>query len=409
MTAPRLIYIANARLPTEKAHGYQICKMCETFAENGVDVELWHPSRNQTLPELRAKSVFDYYGIRRNFRVKTVPNLDVIRLERFFPKSIFKYVFFLHALMWGLYVAIAARKERADLYFTRDSQVAYWLVRVGLPTIYEAHLAPKRGQRRLLAAIANKPMLKLVVALADSIREELSYVGFPQEKIIVQGHGVDLSLFRDLPSRRECRGRLGLPLERIIIGYIGRFEAAGQGKGIPDLVQAMKYLPSFDGTEPLLLCVGGPMSLVPAYYELARHIGIAEERLLIIDRVPNSDVPYWIRACDLLLLPLSQKIASSVGSMPLKLLEYMAASACIIASDLPSIREVLRHGESGWLVEAKSDTAALDSEALAKAINYLMCDSGLRTRVAREAQKTAANYAWGVRVFSILSQWQQLS
>ena len=409
MILRRLIYITNARLPTEKAHGYQICKMCEAFAENGVDVELWHPFRNQTLSELRAKSVFDYYGIRRIFRVKTLANVDVIRLESFFPKSIFKYVFFLHALMWALYVAIAARKEKADLYFTRDSHIAYWLVRLGLPTIYEAHLAPKRGQRRLLTAISNKPMLKLVVALTDSIREELFYLGFPHEKIIVQGHGVDLSLFHDLPPRRECRSRLDLPLGRIIIGYIGRFEAAGQGKGIPDLVQAMKYLPSFEGTEPLLLCVGGPMSLVPAYYDLARRIGIAEERLLIIDRVPNSAVPYWIRACDLLLLPLSQKSASTVGSMPLKLLEYMAAGACIIASDLPPIREVLRHGESGWLVEARNPTDALDSEALAKAINYLMCDSGLRTRVANEARKTAASYAWGARVSSILSQWQQFS
>lgn len=409
MTIQRLIYIANARLPTEKAHGFQICKMCETFADNGMDVELWHPSRNQTLSEFRAKSVFDYYGIRRIFRVKTVPNVDVVRLQPFFPKSIFKYVFFLHALMWGLYVAIVARKEKADLYFTRDSQVAYWLVRLGLPTIYEAHLTPRRGQRWLLTAIANKPMLKLVVALANSIREEFFYLGFPHEKIIVQGHGVDLSLFRDLPPRRECRGRLGLPLERIIIGYIGRFEAAGQERGIPDLVQAMKYLPSFDGIEPLLLCLGGPMNPVPAYYDLARRMGIAEERLLIIDRVPNSEVPYWIRACDLLLLPLSQEIASSSGSSPLKLLEYMATGACIIASDLPSIREVLRHGESGWLVGAKSPTTALDSEALAKAINYLMCDDGLRTRIASEARKTAASYALGARVSSILSQWQQLS
>ena len=68
-----MIYIANARLPTEKAHGYQICKMCETFAENSVDVELWHPARNQTLSELRAKSVFDYYGIRPFFGRKLCP------------------------------------------------------------------------------------------------------------------------------------------------------------------------------------------------------------------------------------------------------------------------------------------------------------------------------------------------
>jgi hypothetical protein len=39
----RVIYLANARLPTEKAHGYQICKMCEAFALNGAEVVLLHP------------------------------------------------------------------------------------------------------------------------------------------------------------------------------------------------------------------------------------------------------------------------------------------------------------------------------------------------------------------------------
>src|SRR3546814_2148470 len=35
---------------------------------------------------------------------------------------------------------------------------------------------------------------------------------------------------------------------------------------------------------------------------------------------------------------------------PLKLFEYMAHGLPIIASDLPNIREVLRHGETGLLV-----------------------------------------------------------
>jgi glycosyltransferase involved in cell wall biosynthesis len=409
MTVRRLIYIANARLPTEKAHGFQICKMCEAFVENGVDVELWHPSRNQTLSELRAKSVFDYYGIRRIFRVKTVPNVDVVRLEPLFPKGIFKYGFFLHALMWGLYVALAARKEKADLYFTRDSQVAYWLVRLRLPTVYEAHVARGQGQRRLLQAISKARMLKLVVALAESIRQEFLALGFPGDKIIVQGHGVDLALFSDLPIKQECRARLSLPPERFILGYVGRFEASGVEKGVRDLVRAMKYLPSCDGVEPLLLCVGGPMDRVREYYDLAHCLGIAEKRLLFVDRVPNSEVPYWIRACDLVLLPLSQSIASSVGTMPLKMLEYMAAGAPIIASDFLSIREVIRHGENGWLVDACGPAVALDSEALAKAINYLMCNSGLRTTIASQAKKKAASYSWKARVASILSQAQQLS
>lgn len=39
----RLLYLANARLPTEKAHGYQICKMCEAFARTGAEITLMYP------------------------------------------------------------------------------------------------------------------------------------------------------------------------------------------------------------------------------------------------------------------------------------------------------------------------------------------------------------------------------
>ena len=67
----KLIYITDARLPTEKANGYQICKMCEAFAKLGIEVKLYHPYREQ--PEnLKNKNVFEYYGIQKNFKVITV-------------------------------------------------------------------------------------------------------------------------------------------------------------------------------------------------------------------------------------------------------------------------------------------------------------------------------------------------
>jgi hypothetical protein len=59
----RLIYIANAHLPGEKTDGYQICQMCETFAQNGAKVLLLHPYRRQASPVLQGRTVFDYYGM----------------------------------------------------------------------------------------------------------------------------------------------------------------------------------------------------------------------------------------------------------------------------------------------------------------------------------------------------------
>jgi len=392
----RLVYLANARLPTEKAHGYQICKMCEAFALNGAEVMLLHPYRHQSDPRLVGRTVFDYYGIKPIFRVQTLKNLDIVMLNRFIPDRIFTPIFFAHAFIWGYYAASVARQFRADLYYTRDTTIAYWLVRMGLPTVYEAHVVPNHGQKWILRKIKRQPSLRLVVVLTSFLRQRFLDMGFSSDQVIVLPDGVDLDLFEGLPSKEDCRRRLGLPLERPIIGYIGRFRTLEMEKGIPELVEAMKDLSSVNGAELLLLCVGGPMDAVPAYLELARRIGIPQDRLRFVDRVPNTEVPYWIRAFDVALAPFPWVDHYAYFMSPLKLFEYMAAGVPILATDLPSIREVLRHGENAWLVPPG------DPKALTEGIRHLLENSDLAERLARQAKEDVRQYTWKRRAAVIL-------
>jgi glycosyltransferase involved in cell wall biosynthesis len=392
----RVIYLANVRLPTEKAHGYQICKMCEAFALNGAEVVLLHPYRHQADPQLVGRTVFDYYGIKPIFQVQTLKNLDVVVLNRFIPDRIFTPIFFAHAFIWGYYAASVARQFRADLYYTRDATIAYWLVRMGLPTVYEAHVAPNRGQKLLLRKIKRQPSLRLIVVLTSFLRQRFLDMGFSSDQVIVLPDGVDLDLFEGLPSKDDCRRRLGLPLGRPIIGYIGRFRTLEMEKGIPELVEAMRGLSSVNGAEPLLLCVGGPMDAVPAYLELARRISIPQDRLRFVDRVPNTEVPYWIRAFDVALAPFPWADHYAYFMSPLKLFEYMAAGVPILATDLPSIREVLRHGENAWLVPPG------DPKALAEGIRHLLENPDLAERLAQQARKDVRQYTWKRRAAVIL-------
>lgn len=119
-TIQRLIYIANVRLPTEKAHRYQICQMCEALTHNGVTVRLLHPHRFQVNPVLRGRSMFDYYDLPQVFEVRTLANFDIVRMERLFLKGTFTPLFFAHTLLWGLYATLRACGERADLHYTRE-------------------------------------------------------------------------------------------------------------------------------------------------------------------------------------------------------------------------------------------------------------------------------------------------
>lgn len=392
----KLVYLANIRLPTEKAHGYQICKMCEAFAQNGLKVTLTHPYRYQSDAKLRNQSAFDYYGIHQTFAIRTLPNLDVVLLNHLIPDRLFMPVFFTHALLWGLYAVLIARKEKADIYYTRDGEIAYWLIQFGLPTIYEAHVVPKRAQRWLLQRIARSSALRFVVVLTSFIREQFIKIGLASEKVIVLPDGVDLSLFENLPSKEESRRRLGLPQDRHIIGYIGRFKTMDMEKGIPELIQAMAFLPSLNEREPLLLCVGGPMDAVPAYLKVAKHFAVPEHRLRFVDRVPNREVPLWIQACDVVTIPWQWTEHLAYFASPLKLFEYMAAGVPIVASDLPSNREVLRHGENAWLVEPGNP------QSLADGILTLLSNPDKMKLLGEQARKDVQAFSWVNRAKKIL-------
>ena len=55
---------------------------------------------------------------------------------------------------------------------------------------------------------------------------------------------------------------------------------------------------------------------------------------------------------------------------PLKLFDYMAAGVPIVASDLPALREVLRHEENALLARPG------DPEAFALAVRRVLADPG---------------------------------
>src|SRR3990167_7960956 len=79
----KLVYIFNGRLPTEKAHGLQVTKMCEAFADLGIQVDLLIPFRFNSLKE----NVFEYYGVKRNFTIKKLWAVDLM-LFKWFPERL---------------------------------------------------------------------------------------------------------------------------------------------------------------------------------------------------------------------------------------------------------------------------------------------------------------------------------
>ena len=262
--------------------------------------------------------------------------------------------------------------------------------------------SPSRSAARFVALFKR---LDRLVVITHQLKRLFVEAGIPKEKVLVAPDAVDLSQFQISENKTQCRQRLGLPLERPIIGYVGRFQTMGMEKGIPELIKAMKYLLEWQPEHPpLLLCVGGPMESVAQYKRIAQQEGIGSDNLtdslFFHDRVPNSEVPVWMRACDIGTIPWGWNKFSAYYTSPMKLFEYMAAGTPIVASDLPSLREVLRHEENAILV------APDEAYSLAKGLQRVLSDKQLATRLSRQATLDVREYTWEKRAERILASLQ---
>ena len=393
----KLTYLTLARLPTEKAHGIQITKMCAALAAAGAEVKLVHPFRRQT-PALEGTDLFSFYSAPRSFSVETRGNLDIFSLESQLPKRLFQLLMTIYSLAWSALTVRSLSGEQRDLYFTRDIPVALTLALFGRPFVLELHAIPSGIQRWMLKLVRSFPgRLTGIVTLTQFIKERLVKSGFPPACITVLPDGVDLDQYSALPSAGEARQRYGLNQHSFIIGYIGRFQAVGHEKGISNLISATALLKRKDPARSIiLLCVGGPASMIPKYQELAARLGLTSKEVILWDRMPHSEIPAVIKACDVVTIPSPNIEFFAYFVSPLKLFEYLAAGSLIVSTDLPSIREILIDEVNAILTPNDSP------EALAEGIQKGMQDPILRQRLCSAALELSRRFDWKERAKKVL-------
>lgn len=119
--------------------------------------------------------------------------------------------------------------------------------------------------------------------------------------------------------------------------------------------------------------------------------------------VEPARVPDLLEGAAVLALPNPASAISTRYTSPLKLFEYLAAGRPIVASDLPSIREVVHDGVTALLV------APGDPEALAAAISRLLHDPELAGRLAKAAVELAPEYSWDRRAERLEALFAQIT
>lgn len=377
----KMIYLANARIPTEKAHGLQIMKMCEAFKNAGVGIELVVAKRVNN--QLEKFEPFSYYGIETKFPIEKLRLIDVVAMGRSFKG--------LSVIIQNTTFAISAffycLRKKVDLIYSRDEFSLFLLCLFKRNLVLELHTFPQ--SKFFLYKILFKRVKKIVVITNFLKKLLVEKLGIDQDKILVSPDGVDIKRFQIEGSIEDARKHQNLPLDRNIILYTGHLFA---WKGVYTLVEASKFL----SEKELIFIVGG---MEYDRIKLAKFIKDKKLRNISFSKghVPPVTIPYFLKAADVLVLPNSAKKPISVYyTSPIKMFEYMAARRPIVASELPSIKEILNSNNA---VMVRPD----DSLALAQGIKKVLADSDFADRISQQAYQDVLKYTWQKRAEKILN------
>jgi glycosyltransferase involved in cell wall biosynthesis len=388
----KLLYITNARIPTEKAHGLQILKMCEAFQRQGIHVKLMVPFRMQSPEMKQVQNIWDHYDIETRFTIKRLLVPDFVKIGDKLPAFFMMLLYYIQCFIFSTVAIILTFFERNTCYYSRDLQTIFLLCltkSLHRKKIYfEAH--ELHGTVHPASYLMRWMLCHIdgLIVITHRLKALYTSMGMPAQDVLVVPDGIDAKrLFLSL-DKSESRQKLQISLDTKIICYTGHLF---QWKGIYTLTGSVRYLPE----DCLIYIVGGRK---PDIISLQRFI--TEQHLsniVMTGYVPYTDVPLFLGAADVLVLPNSAEVRiSREYTSPLKLFEYMGARRPIVASDLPSLREILRHKENAYLVQPDNP------KMLADGILHVIQDKTLSERMMETAYAEVQEYTWDRRATKVI-------
>lgn len=373
----KLIYLSNSIIPSRSANSIHVMKMCQGFSDNGYEVILLAPNLKNKY-EKNVNDIYDFYGVRKNFKIKKLWYPDFWGGALFYSLSIFFYLLInkSHKLvygrfLYGCYVAAILKKK----------------------VILEEHGSMTDTKKHVIlifkTLLKNKYFEKLIV-ISDALKNIYLKKNYLEaSKIFVAHDGADKVL--DLETTVNLFG----DKNSLKIGYVGHLY---EGRGVEIIIECAKKLK--DMTFHL---VGGNSREIEYWKNYLKKLGL--KNIFFYGFITPKETYKYRNSFDIVLAPYSKKVSvmkvkgnnqleTSQFMSPLKIFEYMAHKKPIIASDLPVIREVLNEKNS-ILVEHNN------IELWVKSIIKLK-DSNLRNTIASNALNDFKNYTWKKRASSVI-------
>lgn len=291
------------------------------------------------------------------------------------------------------------KKNKIENIYCREARLYFFIIlynklffRQKLNYIYEIHALLERGRIDLLVDKFLARTVDYFILITNKLREMyVKKYSIDINKTVMLPDAVDLDIFDINISKEEARDKLGLPQDKKILVYTGRFKTMGEDKGINDILSALKLLKN---NNILFVAVGGNEKDISYYLKESEKKG-TENNVKILGHHSQIELAIYQKASDILLMPFPQNQHYAYYMSPLKMFEYMASKRPIIATNLPSVKEVLNL-ENSCLVNPDNP------KELAEAIQKILSNSNRSEQLAEKAYQDVQEYTWEKRVGKIL-------
>jgi O-antigen/teichoic acid export membrane protein/glycosyltransferase involved in cell wall biosynthesis len=245
------------------------------------------------------------------------------------------------------------------------------------PGLARLHLSLSSRPLRLLLDLRNR-LLRTAdryVSISSQITAELRGGGVPAERIEELPNAVDVQRFHPVSAEHKAalRKRLGLPMDRPVLAFSGRLVSF---KGVPQLLEVWQAMVR-DGRRGLLLLIGGGGSDLHNCEPQLRAEVLQNGLMHHVHFTGDvSNVHEYLQAADLFAFPTAEE------AFGIALVEAMACALPVVTTQVGGLRDIVRHGENGWVV------AAGDTGQLRQALEHLLDHPPLAVRLGEGALLT---------------------